>query len=83
MKTDYLSFLQVHGSVCVPVRHVLLLQAVQYVRNAADYGVLWLHRAYVLRVFPHAGHCLILCLTQVCAIHLRQPQDGLRYTKFI
>ena len=72
-----LLWLQVDGSVCVPVCHVLLLQALQHVGHAAEHGVLWLHRPHLLRLLPHARHRLLLCLPQVCPIHLREPQDGL------
>ena len=68
---------QVDWRVCVPVRVVLLLQAVQHVGSAADSGVPGIHRPHLLRLLPHAGHCLILCLAQVCPIHLCQHQDGL------
>uniref|UniRef100_A0ACB8EWD3 Uncharacterized protein n=1 Tax=Sphaerodactylus townsendi TaxID=933632 RepID=A0ACB8EWD3_9SAUR len=68
---------RLHRPLHLPLLRLLLLAALQYVRSGADCGVLWLLAPHGLRLLPHAGDDLLLCLAQVHPLHLHQPQDGL------
>ena len=68
---------QVDRRLRSPLLALLLLQAVEHDRAAADGRVLRLHRPHVLRLLPHARRRLILLIAQVHPLHLRQHQDGL------
>lgn len=70
-------YLQVYWRVCISVCPVLLLQEVKHVWSAADIGVPGLHSFDLLRVFPYVSHSLVLCVAQVCSVHICQHQDGL------
>ena len=76
-------FFQVHGSVCVSVCTILLLQKVQYVRPATESRVFWIHSSHVLCILSHVRNCVILCISNICTIHLHELEDQLKLSSVI
>ena len=71
--------LQLHWFLCVRLLTILLLQAFPHAWLPPDCGVFWLHHSHMLHLLPNDGDCVLLCITEVCQIHLPEHQNGLIY----
>ena len=62
--------LQFHVHLRVHLRAILLLQAIEHVRHAADSAVLRLLLPGVLRVLSDVEHGRFRCIPQIYKIHI-------------